>query len=586
MLLKLVGAALCTVVLLLCGLLGSQLFEKKNCAEPSFLGLIMKGSMLLTVYLGALSFFSPLYLVSVVPPCAAALCFRSNRLYVQSLPPLLTRSLVAAPAWKILAPFAVFLVALLIPSVNVDSAMYHIPSVEFFHDYPLITGLANINEQVAVNSSVFLLNAPFSRLFGPQQGIYPINTVWIVAFTWWLLRSPSLVFIAFRPVVTAIILFYCYRSWLVNINSPSNDPISGMLILYVMLQAFGAAVQRRWMALHQFVYLAVLVGWGLSVKLNTVPLLGALAVMLFYLKRQWVKAMLVPLVCAVPMLVIWMARTYTLSGYLVFPFLKAPWARPLHTIPDIISAYELFFLKMGPKYSVQWAFPFNVVPLNVWLPHWLRQQMGAQFNWGFVLLCAAGLSILLLPFLLHKSGRRSLLGPWAVAVVAAATWLVTSPDYRFAYAWLLACCLPLAVVWVKKIPASGANMGAAGLLLHAMMLLYFTRSILLDPEVNPHVTLSWAINAPKTTFQLKRCQGSDSNSIVLYNTPITPISNTMGCYDNTPWLWRYARTGLKARGSKITDGFYYDGDDRFLPGTFSPKIFDEQRQQFIHQPLR
>ena len=580
MLLKLSAAVICFVVLIISGLLFNRIADRKNEAEPSIFGLIVKGSLLLTCYLQVVSFFSPLHFVALVPPCLLSLCFSCNRRHLRSILQSLARTPQKLNWLTIVAGFAIFLVALFVPTINSDSARYHIPSAEFFHDYPLITGLANINEQVAVNSVVFLINAPFVRLFGPEQGVYPVNLVWVLCFTWWLLTSTKLRDLNGGPVFTTLLLFFCYRTWLANVNSPSNDPIAGIMILYSLIVSYHAIWLKLKPSAHQWYFLALAMVWATMVKLNTVPLLGIAAISWFWLPVENRLPSLSKLtVAAAPTFAFWMARTYTMSGYLVFPFLKAPWPEPEYAVPEAITRLEIFFLKMGPKYFNTDPIPFQVSSLSEWFPPWFFAQFSTNFNWGLVSLILALFAVFTVPFLIARRGTKRLYMPWAIAVAATASWLVTSPDYRFAYAWLIGCWLPLIITNKMRWPLRRFREEKVATTLHFLLFTYF--SISLMTKVLDRFTFRWFIVSPKSILHASDCQVDDSSTVVFYNTIITQVKYNTDCFKNSPWLWRYARNGLKARGTKITDGVYYEDDVKFLPGTFQPSIFSESRQQFF-----
>ncbi|TAD81119.1 MAG: hypothetical protein EAY75_18175 [Bacteroidetes bacterium] len=580
MLIKLVATAICFAFLIISGLLFNKLIDRKNEAEPSIFGLIVKGSLLLTCYLQVVSFFSPLHFGALLPLCAASLFFSTNRRHLFLLLLSFRRAFKTFHWLTTLASFAIFLVALSVPTINSDSARYHIPAAEFFHDYPLITGLANINEQVAINSVVFLLNAPFVRLFGPEQGIYPVNTVWVLCFTWWLLKSGKLRDLYCGPVFTTLLLFFCYRTWLANVNSPSNDPISGILILYVLIISYHAISFKTKPSGKQWYFLGLVTVWAAMVKLNTAPLLGIVAISLLWLPlANRLPALLKLTVAVVPMFGVWMARTYIMSGYLIFPFLKAPWPEPNYTVPEEITRFELFFLRMGPKYFDSDPIPFQITPLSEWFQPWLFAQFSTNFNWGIISLIFALVSMIAVPFLIAHGGKKRLYVPWAVSVAATVSWLVTSPDYRFAFAWLIGCWLPLIMASKKVVSLWRFREEKVATTLHFFLFVYFSCSLM--TKVFDQFTIKWFLVSPKSILHVYNCKTTDTLSVVFYNTRISEVKHNTNCFQNTPWLWRYARNGLKARGTKISDGFCYDNDVKFLPGTFPPSIFNENRQQFL-----
>ncbi|MCU0395730.1 MAG: hypothetical protein MUF29_07455 [Chitinophagaceae bacterium] len=574
MILKLAATILFALISYAIGYHANLLLFGQKQARSGFANLLM-GATGCIIILQPISFFFPLHVYWLLP---AILLYGFKDLRASLVAEL--NAHLQHTSWQALCIAVLYLVYLLLPSLNADSVSYHIPSTEFFHDYPVITGLANVNEQVATNSTVFLLNAPFARLFGNEQGIYPVNTVFVIAFTIWLLRHPKFSGNNFTQLLRLGILVLCWRSWLTNLNSPSNDVLAGLLVLYVIIELLvpRAAFESTE---NKVPFLTVVSTFAITAKANCLPLalilpMYVLAVSPYHTWRKKIK--LNWILPATLILAPWMARTYVMSGFLIYPFLRAPYLHPDFALPEIQSQLEHFFLTSAPKFLDRDVPPFQPVGLASWFPEWFLSQFTRHFNLAFSALLLALSSLIWVPLLQKRSIiPRPAFYVWTGMMVTIFVWLLMSPDYRFGYGWLASF-----LVILLYLPAVTTGMPSKHILTLAvgLMAAHYSHSGIRKTQSLASLQTEWFWRSPKTLHHyLDKCNHS-ARSEKLHNITLHPVVGDSICMQASPWLWRHPMQGLEARGSKITDGFRYPASPLFLQGVFADSLYNAKTGAF------
>ena len=92
--------------------------------------------------------------------------------------------------------------------------------------------------------------------------------------------------------------------------------------------------------------------------------------------------------------------------------------------------------------------------------------------------------------------------------------------------------------------------------------------------------ISWFYTSPKSIYHLDEIKRTSSNPYYYYGIPIKTWLHYQTNLRNSPWIVRYARNGLTARGNTKSNGFKYVNDSIFLPEVWDPDVFDQDKQIF------
>lgn len=346
-----------------------------------------------------------------------------------------------------------------------DSPLYHIMSVRWATDYPIVPGLGNLRNILAYNSTYFLYAAMLD--IGPFKGkFHHLASGWLLFLL--LARSahaarrllfggrlpPWLVFDALFLVPVVAMAMGVYGS------SPTPDVgvfaigvVAASELLRLCVEAAslratsdpaGGEDRERNYTLFALTFLAAL---GITVKLSfavTALAVGGLALFAFAMARRgsslpdrrttaWIVA------AGLLMLGVWMVRGVIASGYPAYPSTCFGW--PVEWRLSAESA------RRNSESVCAWARMPGVPAEQVlgnwrWVWPWAKRMLGN----GYTVVLPLGLAAVLAPMLAAMARRtvpRAPAWPWFFLVVPIASlvfWFVTAPEPRFAGAsfWTLA----------------------------------------------------------------------------------------------------------------------------------------------------
>ena len=346
---------------------------------------------------------------------------------------------------------AVLLVYSTYRSTNIDSGMYHLPSIRWYERYPAIPGLGNLHGRLAFNSSFFVASAAFGFTDVVGQTLVALNGFMLLLFGLYVLRSiekkeltPHLKVL--HVLLLGLVLYYLIR----QVSSPTPDVWGTILPLFVFLlwldDSPGPVTNR-------LLLLMALLFTGLTIKLATVPML-LFVPFIAYKNRRDLRMAHIWGVVALGFVLIgpWVIRNGILSGYLIYPLptldvLPVDWKIPLANVrleQDIVTfcaRFRVFESYLDPS-MLNW-------PTSRWVRWWLRTR---EFYWlSRPLFGLAVLSPLLLGILWvrDRPQLRRLLPVYSVALAGFVFWFFKAPEFRFGYpfVWLVAV-LPAAFLLV------------------------------------------------------------------------------------------------------------------------------------------
>ena len=304
---------------------------------------------------------------------------------------------------------------------NYDSGLYHVQTIKWIQNFPVIPGLGNFHGRFAFNSMYFPISAAFS-LNNSDTLIFPLTTITFIVFLIWqyfnlkkyiLKRDIKGVGLTFSIVLP---LFGYFSNW---ISSPSADVICSIfsvIILQLIVNNTKGKIYN--LILISLVFLLT------SYKLSMVPLT---LLTLFYINSTTLFKDIIKIsVLAIFILLPFFIRNYYLSGYLIYPFpdidLFSPdWKIPLSDVVNEKSLIKSWAIKPHVHFS-----KVLVQPTIEWFSDWFLRQT--------TILKLVLLISVTTPFIAFKTmfnGKFMQLKIVSILIVCISFWLYNAPDTRF-----------------------------------------------------------------------------------------------------------------------------------------------------------
>lgn len=329
------------------------------------------------------------------------------------------------------------------PVVPFDAGLYHLSALRWTSEYPIVLGLGNLHDRLALNISYILYLAGLG--VGPWQGmasnVGPGLLLWVAgAHSLFHLiqlfagKGPTKADVFFAVLIVPLVrLGFQYGS------SPSPDLavfVFGYSLAWGLWRILDLPAERRPGPADAFLLLALCAA-GLTVKASLVPLAAGAALVAIavwnrnghwavgFSPRQW--ACLAGLVTILPGL--WLVRGVVLSGYPLFPTpvlrLSVPWAVP-HDRTVEMSRWVMSWARAPGKT------PQEVLGDGQWLWPWVHGVVSVE-NRRFDVLYPLALAALGLASAVRLRGTTASSTPWRFLLppaVGGLFWFLVAPDPR------------------------------------------------------------------------------------------------------------------------------------------------------------
>ncbi|GAB3275789.1 membrane protein [Larkinella harenae] len=442
---------------------------------------------------------------------------------------------------------------------NVDSGLYHLPSIRWYERFRVIPGLGNLHGRLAFNSSFFVTSAVFGLTDVVGQTLFPLNGFVYLVVCWRLLGQMR---VASSPrflalILLVLLLFYHIR----QVFSPTPDLWATLLPITVFM---------IWLDLKPFfslrhVLLFMLICLCVTVKLATIPI----ALCLLPLGRRvwqqlgsryWLMLGGFGFVMVVP----WLVRTTILSGYLLYPYpdldlFSFDWKIPVERV-----RFEKDFVAFWAKFRILEPYfdrSLLQTPAWEWIPAWWQHKEYYFLNKPTWLL--AVLSPLIVISHLRQPARRQRFLPYSlpylVALIGFLFWFLSAPEFRFGYAYIwMSAFLPLLPFAPPKTTSWKLMPWSNGILVMLLCILFgYYGYTYLWKEKFP---LQKRLVLPQPLSYRNR--GSEGQMFNQNRTRsgLTVLIPTHGplvqsCYDQERPCSPYFYPDLELRGATVADGF-------------------------------
>lgn len=354
-----------------------------------------------------------------------------------------------------------------------DLGLYYLKTIRWTQGFPIVPGLANVQDHLGFNQSAFLPTSLFDSLVPNRWGLFLVGGIlpWL-GITLSLFAIIRLAIANFRRDERAEAIEVAYAvslpAWIFTFltgdsSSASPDCISACVMLHYFLVFACFVLKRkedRRANLSEIIFLGSLC---LCIKLNSVGLvlgIWSTSGAILWLKQEgsllMQRRVLVMAALSAVTLATWIGRGVVLSGYPFFPSsalaMPVAWRTPETRVDGFRTLIR------------GWARDRENVVRSLrgwhWVPNWYKRvasELTNRFTWpaqsGFAgLVVLAGFAFFAEPL---RKNCRDLLLLIAPLVVYAIFWFISAPEPRYfgATVWMFAMCPALTFI------ASGSRLG-------------------------------------------------------------------------------------------------------------------------------
>ena len=418
---------------------------KQICNEYNFLDKFWIGVMLLTIFSIIVNYFYPLDINVLSIYVAGAFILNISFKIPHKV---IGNSFVFLRTNKCLS--VCFLIATLIvvfyslyPNYIYDTGLYHIQTMKWHQQYPVVPGLGNLHGRLAFNSTTLIIYGLFNYQLGIFSTFTSISGLCIIVFIAWAFsKIAKLGFVSSCFLASIIILFITSFAGL--IASYNTDLLPALLIITLITSFIFS--ENRWSKPIVFLCIPLLCA---TFKLSTAPIcLLSIVYFIHCLKNKQINILLYCILFGACLIIPWLGRFVVETGYLIYPFpsidiFSFDWKMP---ISDVIreKASVVAFTRMPGFNELEVA----ALPLEDWIKAWYFKI--SPFNSMFIVLT------ILSPILFFINYRKSrfnnaILICWLVAILGFIFSFNTAPATRFYYGFAtMAATLPFLLLSDSK----------------------------------------------------------------------------------------------------------------------------------------
>jgi hypothetical protein len=350
--------------------------------------------------------------------------------------------------------------------LNPDTGIYHAQTIRWIETFPVVPGLGNLEGRLAYNSNWLVINAFFSFSFLGIRSFHVLPGAFVLVALFYFMEGTYKLFREKVTVVNGIktllipLVFYLLRT---QISSPGTDfPVTIWIWITFLIWLDSAEKliepRKRTISLEEiliFIFPIYLV----TIKLSASPLLLFSVFILIRHTPGKISTAIKLSILALIVLSPWLTRNLILSGYWVYPIpmlsVFSPnwdWKIPLNRVVQEQRVNQAWARIPGENPDAVMA-----MPLLNWLRVWFQNHTINQRS--LVLGAVFSPIIFLVSSLLfhHKFPVfRYFSYAYLFSYCGFAFWLLTAPDIRFGFGFIIITLLlsasPLGFWILDKVP--------------------------------------------------------------------------------------------------------------------------------------
>jgi hypothetical protein len=335
----------------------------------------------------------------------------------------------------IMAAFALTIAFIALqPPYCYDTGLYHLNSIRWLNEHPIIPGLGNLHHRLGFNQLFFTLIAALNfHPFLNHIAFHCVNSFLFVLLGISLMaRQSSLAFALLMGMFFIPMPLY----WIASTSPDVASTLLQLVAFYYIAKIFTTRPTPQ-VTTSYISYSAIIAATSTVIKLSNAAYTLALAATAWQMARsQKIKLISFKRVGAfiLALVVIWLVRGYVTTGYPLFPTtfgkLNTSW-----TVPEEVAQSATAKIKCFARLR-SYELDSPLLQDWKWFAPWLA-NIAYDIEGNFEGLASIAFSLgglILLPIALWRTPKRSkpLLILWFGTLAALIFWFLTAPDIRFA----------------------------------------------------------------------------------------------------------------------------------------------------------
>ena len=437
-----------------------------------------------------------------------------------------------------------------------DTESYHIQMIKWVQEYGTVPGIANLHLRYGFNSSWFTAIGLLSPAFPAINTYVVLNGLISCWACIYLLEKLALLFptglssLSLNQLLALLLLLicclFCWPMIRGNATTCNYDFITTLCVVVLFIEtAFSdrLSFSMEWLIWPCYLFTVRIINFPLL--LLTIPGLWQLIS-----QKNWWAVIRYSSIGAL-FIIPFLTRNIILSGYPLFPattfgFFPVDWKTDKQMMVNIVDFIRYFnrvnnvHQAIGKTRSL--TFPY-------WVSSWYRFLSSSD-----KILVTVSLACYTFCLFRWKYLRRQLNGSvYSFLIVLAvwlASWFLIAPDPRFVYGGLL-CGIVLACLAIPSYKfLSGKSIAVPFIAVSSMCFIYAALKLYSIPSYQNYILPYRLPQPPVETITIDHIE---------LRIPKKILDNwNARCYGTTvPCLYR-VHPALRARGEKISDGFYLD----------------------------
>lgn len=318
-----------------------------------------------------------------------------------------------------------------------DGEYYHFQNIRWNEEYPVIPGLASIEDRFGFNSNYLLLSALFSLRFIFGEPVYGLQSLLMVLMLCWVLIN---IFRSQYNIRYIVLLLFLFAVLFIDgyMLSSSNTDIIPLLCSFYYIARTG--LRPAWIK-EQPLLACLLPVTLVTFKLSSAILcLICLIVLVSLIKEKRFRPVVFILVLASLIIVFWCIRNVIITGYLVYP---------LYSIDLFSFDWEMPYgtVMLQKEHIYQWAkivydifyIEKMVVGIQTRTIYWYFLIHTSNFILYILALISPVVIILCKLVKKKKPIDRILLSVFAVSILSIVFGVISAPDLRFFNSYIYGC---------------------------------------------------------------------------------------------------------------------------------------------------
>jgi len=313
---------------------------------------------------------------------------------------------------------------------NYDTYLYHMSSIQWIEQYKVVPGLANMQERLGFNSSVFVLSAGFSFNSWFGQNLFIINSLSFLVFSVWLL------WITFRQkgalgLFALLFLYFFLNQYTTHISSPGSDVLPNIFIGYLLI----SVVLNPDYLKSKYLLFVILPLFGITLKISIAPVILLSIYVLLQRDRNVWQLVKKGAFFGIALVFPWLIRNIVLSGYLIYPMdeidlFSFEWKVPKEKVVFVKSWIYSWAKDPTKDYSVVLNRSFGE-----WFPIWWSKLFSIN-KLFFISATLAPTFGTIYIFWKRKEQKYPLILAFLIGYICVLFWL-KAPDFRFSFGVIL-----------------------------------------------------------------------------------------------------------------------------------------------------